>query len=74
MRTLLNSVFNCDNYRGIKLITRLHGGLSHLHEHKIKHSFHKTLNPICSCGFDVESTSHYSRSAVPCTMMKGIPF
>ena len=22
-------------------------------------SFQDTLNPICSCGFDVESTSHY---------------
>ena len=33
--------------------------LSHLHEHKFKHGFQDTLNSICSCGFDVESTFHY---------------
>ena len=34
-------------------------GISHLRGHKFKHSFQDTLNPICSCGFDVESTFHY---------------
>ena len=53
------SVFNCENHRGIKLITRLRVDFSHLREHKFKHSFQDTLNPICSCGFDVESSSHY---------------
>ena len=48
-------VFNCENHRGIKLITRLRVGLSHLREHKFKHSFQDTLNSICSCGFDIES-------------------
>ena len=28
-------------------------------EHKFRGSFQDTLNPISSCGFDVESTSHY---------------
>ena len=34
-------------------------GLSHLREHKFKHNFQDTLNPICNCGEDIETTSHY---------------
>ena len=33
--------------------------MSHLREHKFKHNFHDCLNPICSCGLDIESTSHF---------------
>ena len=54
-----NSVYNCHNPRGICLITRLRLGLSHLREHKFKHGFQDTLNPLCSCGNDVESTEHF---------------
>ena len=42
-----------------KLITRLTLGLSHLREHKFKHSFQDTLNPLCNCGQDIESTTHF---------------
>ena len=28
-------------------------------EHKFKHNFQDCLNPICSCGLDIESTSHF---------------
>ena len=28
-------------------------------EHKFKHSFQDTLNPICNCGNDVESAIHF---------------
>ena len=34
-------------------------GLSHLHEHKLKHGFHDSLNPICSCGNNIESSAHF---------------
>ena len=34
-------------------------GLSHLREHKFKHSFQDTLNPLCNCGMDVESSTHF---------------
>ena len=54
-----NSVYNCHNPRGICLITRLRLGLSHLREHKFKHGFQDTLNPLCSCGNNVESTEHF---------------
>ena len=33
--------------------------MSHLHQHKFKHNFQDCLNPICSCGLDIESTSHF---------------
>ena len=34
-------------------------GMSHLREHKFKHNFQDCLNPICSCGLDIESASHF---------------
>ena len=34
-------------------------GLSHLYEHKFKHSFQDTLNPICNCGEGIEISFHY---------------
>ena len=54
-----NSVFNCHNCKGIKYLTRLRLGLSHLREHKFKHSFQDTLNPFCSCGLDIETNMHF---------------
>ena len=54
-----NSVYNCHNPRGICLITGLRLVLSHLREHKFKHSFQDALNPLCSCGNDVDSTEYF---------------
>ena len=53
-----NPIFNCHNSGGIKLITRLRLGFSHLREHKFIHNFQDTLNPICSCGENIETTTH----------------
>ena len=53
-----NSVFSCHNLRGVKLLTRLRLGLSHLREHKFKHGFQDSLNPIRSCGNDNETSAH----------------
>ena len=54
-----NPIFNCHNPSRIKLITRLKLGLSHLGKHKFRHDFQETLNPICSCGQNIETTTHY---------------
>ena len=54
-----SSVFNCHNLRGVKLLTRLRLRLSHLPEHKLKHGFQETLNSICSCGNDIETSAHF---------------
>ena len=59
IRTIPNSVFNVVDVYGIKLLTRLRVGLSHLREHKFRHNFQDTINPLCSCSLEVESTSHF---------------
>ena len=51
--------FNISDAIDVKLIVRLRLGFSHLREHKFKHSFRDTLNRLCSCSIEVESTSHY---------------
>ena len=59
IRQSANSFFDCHNPKGMKFITRLRLGLSHLREHKFKHSFQDSLNPFCSCGLDIESAAHF---------------
>ena len=54
-----NSIFKCHNQQGIKFLITLRLGLSHLREHKFKHSFQDSLNPLCKCGAEVESTTHF---------------
>ena len=58
MRPTPNRTFNCHIPTGIKLITRLKLGLSHLRHHKFKHNFLDCLNPICRCGKDIETNVH----------------
>ena len=53
------SAFECHNLQGIKFLTRLHLGLGHLREHRFKHNFQDSLNPLCKCGAEVESISHF---------------
>ena len=53
------SCFNIHNAIGLKLLTRLRVGLSHLKEHKFKHNFSNCINPLCSCSLEVESTTHF---------------
>ena len=59
IRPSLNSLLNCHNSKGIKLITRLRLRLSHLGEHKFKHSFQDSLDLLCSCYLNIESTTHF---------------
>ena len=40
-------------------MTRLGLGLSHLRKHKFNHNFQNCFNPLCSCGMDIESMSHF---------------
>ena len=53
------TVFNCNNPKGVKLLARLTLGLSHLSEHRFKHSFQDSFKPICGCGNDIETSAHY---------------
>ena len=52
------NIFNVHNAKGIKLLTRL-TGFSHLKGHKFRHYFVDAINPLCSCGNFVESTTHF---------------
>ena len=54
-----NSILHSHGPNGIKLITRLGLGLSHFLERKFRYNFQDTLNPICSCGDDIETGIHY---------------
>ena len=54
-----HSVFECHIPQGIKFPTRLRLGLSYLREHKFKYSFQDSLNPLCKCSNQVESTTHF---------------
>ena len=54
-----NSTLYVHNPHGIKLLTRLRVGLSHLHEHKFRHTFQDSLDPFCDCGQDIETTIHF---------------
>ena len=67
-RNLLNSdegcpppkpIYNIHNPVGIKLLTCLRLGLSHLREHKFNHNFEDCINPLCSYNLETESIAHY---------------
>ena len=59
IRPLPNKVSNSHNPQGLKLLTRLRLGVTHLRCHKFKHNFLDTINPLCSCGSDIETTLHF---------------
>ena len=40
-------------------VTRLRLDLSHLREHKFKHSFQNTLNPFCDYGCEIKITTNF---------------
>ena len=58
-KTSKNPIFKCRNLSGIKLITRLKLGFSHLREHKFRYNFQENVNPIYSCGENIETSIHF---------------
>ena len=58
-RPIQNSIFKIHDPLGIKLLTRLRLGLSHLNEHRFRHNFQDCLNPLSSCSLEVESNIHF---------------
>ena len=53
------NIYNIVDPSGLKLLKSLRVNLSHLREHKFRHNFLNTLNPLCSCSLEIESTTHY---------------
>ena len=52
------SVFAVHDIKGLKLLTRLRLNCSHLNEHKFRHGFKDTIDPMCKCGVETETTLH----------------
>ena len=69
--------FSIHHHVGVKLLVRLRAGFSHLCEHKFRKNFHYTLNFLCSCSFEPETTLHYLflllkrlfRSSIQCSAL-----
>ena len=59
IRPIPNSLFDACEPHGVKLLTRLRVGLSHLREHKFRHGFTDTIDPFCPCNMETESVSHF---------------
>ena len=54
-----NSTYNTNDTKGLKLLTRLRLGLSHLGDHKFRHNFQDCAPPMCYCGHDIETTTQF---------------
>ena len=57
-----NSIYNIHNPLGVKYLTRLRIGFSHLKDnskHKFKHNFQDSIDPACSCSSGIETTIHF---------------
>ena len=54
-----NSIYHIFDPKGLKFLTRLCLGLSHLNAHRFRHNFQDCFNPLCSCSLETEDTSHY---------------
>ena len=59
IRPMPNSIYNIHNPLGVKYLTRLRIGFSHLKEHKFKHNFQDSIDPMCSCSSGIETTIHF---------------
>ena len=59
IRLFQNNIFNIFDPTGLKFLTLLRSGFSHLNEHKFRHNFHDCMNPFCSCSIEIEDTLHY---------------
>ena len=55
-----NPMYNIRNPLGLRLLTRLRLGLSHLNGHKFNHNFKNCVNSLCTCSLEIEPTSHFS--------------
>ena len=54
-----NSTYNINDTKRLELLTRLRLGLSHLGDHKFRHNFQDCVSPMCYCGQDIETTTHF---------------
>ena len=59
-------VHNNHKSKKVKFSTRLRLSLSHIYDHKFKHSFQGTLNSRSNCGKDIETSSYHLSHCPTC--------
>ena len=59
IRPETNRISSTQNFEGLKLLTKMRIGLNHLADHKFRNNFQDCLNPISSCGQEIETISHF---------------
>ena len=59
IRPMPNSIYNMHNPLGVKYLTRLRIGFSHLKEHKFKHNFQDSIDPMCNWISDIKTTINF---------------
>ena len=65
IRLLENMIFNIFDAEGLKLLTRLRLGFSHLNENRFQHNFQECLNALCICSLETENSFYYLATALP---------
>ena len=60
MKKKENSLFSVHDPLGAKLLMHLRLKFSHLNEHKFRPGFNDTINSMCACTTEVETTSSYN--------------
>ena len=56
IRPIENSTYRIHDPIGIKLLNRMRAAFSHLREHKFRHNFADTLNPLHACVLEMYRT------------------
>ena len=59
MREKENSIFSIYDPLGVKLLTCLKVQSSPLNKHKYRYGFGDTINTMCGCESEVETTQHF---------------
>ena len=60
MRKKESSLFCIYDPLGVKLLRYIsQTSLSHLNEDKFRHGFSDTINPMCACETEIETTEHF---------------
>ena len=59
IRPMSNSILNIDNSLGVKYLTRLRIGFTHLKVHKFKYNFQDSIDPMRSCSSGIETTINF---------------
>ena len=59
IKPMPNCIYIIHNPLGVKYLTRLRIGFSHLKEHKFKYNFQDSIGSMCSCISGIETTINF---------------